>query len=209
MLRTWPLWLLLFLARSVLGTSSVNFVPSSAAGTASSCTPTNGCPNLDFTWHAANTGTMVYNIEVTSVSWEVDNIYAITIHVTGAKSIPIEDLWSAKIIGVSSPDGSTFQLYGHNENVYLIDDPTNYFATFRVYGVADSTDSSKVWMPNFQIQYEYLQGSTATNAAGWTYGTTTFDLITGCNNYDNQGHSQTDSAGFYWSLHCSSGSSIS
>ena len=161
-----------------------------------STTPVNGCPCLDFTFHAQNTNTMLYDIVVEQATWVQDNIYTVTIHVTGAKSIPLESLWSLKIIGVNSPDASTFQLYGFNENTFLIDNPTDWRATFRVYGQPDSNDASIVWMPSFQIQYEYCQGNT--KCSNWSYGATSFDLITGCNNYDNNKRSQTDAGSYFW-----------
>ncbi|AJU74676.1 Bsc1p [Saccharomyces cerevisiae YJM969] len=141
-----------------------------------------------------------YDMDVTSVSWVKDNTYQITIHVKAVKDIPLEYLWSLKIIGVNGPS-STVQLYGKNEKTYLISDPTDFTSTFQVYAYP-SSDGCTVWMPNFQIQFEYLQGDAAQYWQTWQWGTTTFDLSTGCNNYDNQGHSQTDFPGFYWTYQC-------
>nr|4UYR_A Chain A, Flocculation Protein Flo11 [Saccharomyces cerevisiae S288C] len=160
----------------------------------------NGCPNLDFNWHMDQQNIMQYTLDVTSVSWVQDNTYQITIHVKGKENIDLKYLWSLKIIGVTGPKG-TVQLYGYNENTYLIDNPTDFTATFEVYATQD-VNSCQVWMPNFQIQFEYLQGSAAQYASSWQWGTTSFDLSTGCNNYDNQGHSQTDFPGFYWNIDC-------
>ncbi|AJU96973.1 Bsc1p [Saccharomyces cerevisiae YJM1356] len=141
-----------------------------------------------------------YDMDVTSVSWVKDNTYQITIHVKAVKDIPLKYLWSLKIIGVNGPS-STVQLYGKNEKTYLISDPTDFTSTFQVYAYP-SSDGCTVWMPNFQIQFEYLQGDAAQYWQTWQWGTTTFDLSTGCNNYDNQGHSQTDFPGFYWTYQC-------
>ncbi|OXT10027.1 hypothetical protein B9K03_11810, partial [Rothia sp. Olga] len=86
-----------------------------------------------------------------------DSTYEIKIHVTGEKQIPLKYLWSLKVIGINGPQG-TVQLYGENEHTYLINNPTDFTSTFQVYGQPDSSDSTKIWMPNFQIQFEYLQG---------------------------------------------------
>ncbi|CAI4320999.1 CPI_1c_G0008350.mRNA.1.CDS.1 [Saccharomyces cerevisiae] len=160
----------------------------------------NGCPNLDFNWHMSQQNILHYDMDVTSVSWVKDNTYQITIHVKAVKDIPLKYLWSLKIIGVNGPS-STVQLYGKNEETYLISDPTDFTSTFQVYAYP-SSDGCTVWMPNFQIQFEYLQGDAAQYWQTWQWGTTTFDLSTGCNNYDNQGHSQTDFPGFYWTYQC-------
>ncbi|CAI4999142.1 CGH_1_HP_G0106810.mRNA.1.CDS.1 [Saccharomyces cerevisiae] len=160
----------------------------------------NGCPNLDFNWHMSQENILHYDMDVTSVSWVKDNTYQITIHVKAVKDIPLKYLWSLKIIGVNGPS-STVQLYGKNEKTYLISDPTDFTSTFQVYAYP-SSDGCTVWMPNFQIQFEYLQGDAAQYWQTWQWGTTTFDLSTGCNNYDNQGHSQTDFPGFYWTYQC-------
>nr|CAI6427938.1 AIF_HP1_G0008640.mRNA.1.CDS.1 [Saccharomyces cerevisiae] len=160
----------------------------------------NGCPNLDFNWHMSQQNILHHDMDVTSVSWVKDNTYQITIHVKAVKDIPLEYLWSLKIIGVNGPS-STVQLYGKNEKTYLISDPTDFTSTFQVYAYP-SSDGCTVWMPNFQIQFEYLQGDAAQYWQTWQWGTTTFDLSTGCNNYDNQGHSQTDFPGFYWTYQC-------
>lgn len=82
-----------------------------------------------------------------------------------------------------------------NENIDVIPSPTNFTTTFEVYA---SLLNCEYWMPNFQIQFEYLEGSTYQYASTWKWGTTVFDLCTGCDNYDNQRHSQTDFPGFYW-----------
>ncbi|GMC24882.1 unnamed protein product [Saccharomyces cerevisiae] len=97
---------------------------------------------------------MQYTLDVTSVSWVQDNTYQITIHVKGKENIDLNYLSSLKIIGVTGPK-DTVQLYGCNENTYLIDNPTDFTATFEVYATQD-VNSCQVWMPNFQIQFEPL-----------------------------------------------------
>ena len=184
------------LAKRADSTSSVvDFVNGKNTGS----TPvsfTNGCPCYDFTFHSQTQNTLVYHMDVLSVKWDHDNIYMITIHVYADKQIPISNLWSLKIIGVDSPDGGTFQLYGHNENTYLINNPTDWTATFRINASADPSNPDIQWMPNFQIQYEYCQGSATCDSTWWqTYKGSTFDLITGCNNHDNNQRSQTDFPG--------------
>ena len=156
----------------------------------------NGCPNLDFTWHMANQNILQYTMDITNVNYIENNLFEITIHVVGAETIPLKYLYSLKIIGVNGPKG-TVQLYGKNENTYLIDNPTDFTSTFQVYG---NLKDCKWWLPNFQIQFEYMQGDASQYWQTWTWGTSTFDLSTGCNNYDNQGHSQTDFPGFYWTV---------
>ena len=156
----------------------------------------NGCPNLDFTWHTNIQNIMSYSMDITDLSQVQDNLFEITIHVTGSQQIPLKYLYSLKVIGVNGPK-STVQLYGKNENTYLIDNPTDFTTTFEIY--ASLTDC-QYWMSNFQIQFEYMQGDASQYWETWTWGTTTFDLGTGCTNYDNQGHSQTDFPGFYWTV---------
>lgn len=187
-------WLVLAVGPAAASNNNCDFVKGNHGS--GSFEPINGCPCLDFSFRSQNTRTMPYNIELENVKWVESNIYTVTLHVTGQKQIPLKSLWSLKIIGVNSPDGSTFQLFGYNEKTYLIDNPTDWTATFRVYGQADSNDPSIVWMPTFQIQYEYCQGSA--DCSDWSYGTTTFDLITGCNNYDNYKRSQTDAGSYFW-----------
>ncbi|GMM57133.1 hypothetical protein DAKH74_037490 [Maudiozyma humilis] len=135
-------------------------------------------------------------MDITDISQVEDNLFEITIHVTGSQQIPLKYLYSLKVIGVNGPKG-TVQLYGKNENTYLIDNPTDFTTTFEIY--ATLTDC-QYWMSNFQIQFEYMQGDASQYWETWTWGTTTFDLGTGCTNYDNQGHSQTDFPGFYWTI---------
>ncbi|GMM55712.1 hypothetical protein DAKH74_023280 [Maudiozyma humilis] len=156
----------------------------------------NGCPNLDFTWHTNIQNIINYSMDITDISQVQDNLFEITIHVTGSQQIPLKYLYSLKVIGVNGPKG-TVQLYGKNENTYLIDNPTDFTTTFEIY--ATLTDC-QYWMSNFQIQFEYMQGDASQYWETWTWGTTTFDLGTGCTNYDNQGHSQTDFPGFYWTV---------
>ena len=156
----------------------------------------NGCPTLDFTWHTNQQNIINYSMDITDISQVEDNLFEITIHVTGSEQIPLKYLYSLKVIGVNGPKG-TVQLYGKNENTYLIDNPTDFTTTFEIY--ATLTDC-QYWMSNFQIQFEYMQGDASQYWETWTWGTTTFDLGTGCTNYDNQGHSQTDFPGFYWTI---------
>jgi len=166
------------------------------AALASGGTAINGCPQLDFHWHTQIQNIMHYTMDITNVILVQGNLFEITIHVLGKEQIPLQYLYSLKVIGVDGPKG-TIQLYGKNENTYLIDNPTDFTVTFQVY--ATLTDC-QWWLPNFQIQFEYLQGDAAQYWKTWTWGTSTFDLSTGCNNYDNQGHSQTDFPGYYWVL---------
>ena len=154
----------------------------------------NGCPTLDFTWHTNQQNIVNYSMDITEIEQIQDELFEITIHVTGAKQIPLKYLYSLKVIGVNGPKG-TVQLYGKNENTYLIDNPTDFTTTFQVYA---TLKDCQYWMPNFQIQFEYMQGDAAQYWQTWVWGTSTFDLGTGCTNYDNQGHSQTDFPGFYW-----------
>lgn len=133
------LWQAVFVAADG---NSPNFVQGDQGSV--SVKATNGCPCLDFSFHAQNTGTIQYNVDVTDVKWVQDNIYTVTIHTYGSKQIPLKSLWSLKIIGVNSPDGGTFQLYGFNEKTFKIDNPTDWSATFRVYGQPDGSDPSIV-----------------------------------------------------------------
>jgi len=135
-------------------------------------------------------------MNITDVTLVQDNLFEITLHVLGKEQIPLQYLYSLKIIGVNGPT-STVVLYGKNENTYLIDNPTDFTVTFQVYA---TLSDCQWWLPNFQIQFEYLQGDAAQYWQTWTWGTSTFDLSTGCNNYDNQGHSQTDFPGYCWAL---------
>ena len=175
---------------------------------ASGGTAVNGCPNLNFDWHMDNQNIIHYTMDVTDVTQVQDNLFEITIHVSGEKQIPLKYLYSLKVIGVNGPK-STVQLYGKNENTYLIDNPTDFTVTFQVYA---TLTNCQWWMPNFQIQFEYMQGDASQYWQTWIWGTSTFDLGTGCNNYDNQGHSQTDFPGYYWTFglpsECPSASSI-
>ncbi|CCF56845.1 hypothetical protein KAFR_0B05500 [Kazachstania africana CBS 2517] len=157
---------------------------------------TNGCPHLDFGHHAEVTNTLRYYMSLDCVTPVADNTYEITIHVTGEEQIDLKYLYSLKIIGVDGPEG-TVQLYGYNEDTYLIDNPTDYKATFQVYGNPSKDDDCEIWMPNFEIQYEYLQGNTSQYNQTWEWGATAFDLSTGCHSYDNNNISQTDFPGFY------------
>ncbi|CCD24383.1 uncharacterized protein NDAI_0D00690 [Naumovozyma dairenensis CBS 421] len=163
-------------------------------------TVTNGCPNLNFDFKSKCTNTLKYDLKILNVEWLHENLYQITINVKGEKQIPLKYLYSLKIIEVDGPQG-TVQLYGKNENTYLIDNPTDFTATFQIYG-GSPRDRCDIWLPNFQIQYEYLQGDAAQYADTWEWGTTAFDLISGCNNFDNMGNSQTDFPGYYWKINC-------
>ncbi|CDH11727.1 uncharacterized protein ZBAI_03513 [Zygosaccharomyces bailii ISA1307] len=169
--------------------------PSSSGCAVTSLTPV--CPDLNFNWHEDNTNTMHYTMDLVSVTWISSNLYEITIKVEGAEQIDLKYLWSLKVIGINGPE-STHQLYGKNENTYLIDNPTDYTATFQVYGQAVEGDDCKVEMPSFQIQYEYLQGDAAQYSDSWTWGATSFDLMTGCGG-DNNGNSNADFPLWYWS----------
>ncbi|GMM56039.1 Flo11 protein [Maudiozyma humilis] len=156
----------------------------------------NGCPTLDFTWHTNQQNIINYSMDITDINQIQDNLFNITIHVTGSQQIPLKYLYSLKVIGIDGPNNYV-QLYGENEHTYLIDNPTDFSVSFEVYA---TLTGCKYWMPNFQIQFEYLQGNAAQYWETWTWGTSTFDLISGCDNYDNQGHSQTDFPGFYWNV---------
>ncbi|CCC70984.1 hypothetical protein NCAS_0G00970 [Naumovozyma castellii] len=164
-------------------------------------TVTNGCPDLDFSFKFMNENVMRYYIDLLNVKWISGNRYEIKIRVTGEEQIDLKYLYSLKIIGVQGPQG-TIQLYGKNENTYLIDNPTDYTATFKVdVRNSDQTDDCYVWLPNFEIQYEYLQGDASKYEDTWVWGTTAFDLSTGCSS-DNQGRAQTSFPGFYWPIRC-------
>ncbi|QLG70967.1 hypothetical protein HG535_0A09170 [Zygotorulaspora mrakii] len=155
------------------------------------------CPDLNFHWHEKNENIMEYTMNVLSVKWMAGNTYQITINVKGAQKIDLKYLWSLKIIGINGPRG-THQLYGFNENVFLIQDPTDYTATFEVYGHPAVEDPCRVLMPSFQIQYEYHN-----RHGGWKWGKQTFDLMTGCN-ADNNGNSNADFPLSYWTNKCAS-----
>lgn len=89
----------------------------------------NGCPNLDFTWHMTIQNILPYTMDILDVNFIRENLFEITIHVVGSQTIPLKYLYSLKIIGVDGPKG-TIQLYGKNENTYLIDSPTDFISTF-------------------------------------------------------------------------------
>ncbi|KOG98907.1 Flo11p, partial [Saccharomyces eubayanus] len=196
--------ILAYLVLSLLFNSALGYptglVPRGSSEGTNCNSIVNGCPSLDFNWHMNQQNIMQYTLDVTSVSWVQDNTYQIQIHVKGKENIDLKYLWSLKVIGITGPQG-TVQLYGVNEKTYIIDNPTDFTATFEVYAT-QGVNSCEVWMPNFQIQFDYLQGNAAQYASTWKWGTTSFDLSTGCNNYDNQGHSQTDFPGFYWNIDC-------
>lgn len=145
----------------------------------SCCSIVNGCPNLDFSWRTNQQGIMPYYLNITSVKWIQSNLYNMTIRVQGDKTIPLNTLWGLKIINIQGPV-STMVLYGINEKIYSITNPTDYTVTLQVYANVDS--SNRVWMPNFQFHYEYCQGTVAQNCNNWAWGTKTFDMNTGCNN---------------------------
>ncbi|KAH3901111.1 uncharacterized protein SCDLUD_002589 [Saccharomycodes ludwigii] len=179
-------------SRSVLVPSSSTGSASSSSSTASVCSPTAVCPNDNFNWHAQQLGYDRYYLEITDIEWEYSNVYEISIHVYSKTTEPItlSDLWELKIIGLNSPDESTVVLFSHNENVYKIDNPIDWTASFRVY----TSDSGCIsTMPNFQIQYDY---SYVPKGPG------SFDLSVGCN-ADNMGNSQTDFPSYEWSKECS------
>ncbi|CCK72863.1 uncharacterized protein KNAG_0M00100 [Huiozyma naganishii CBS 8797] len=164
----------------------------------------NGCSNLDFNWSFKNQKIMKYTMDVTSVSFAEgsENTYNVKIRVVGEQQIDLKYLWSLKIFGVFGPQ-STIQLHGKNEGVSgLITNPTDFKAEFQVYGKTSPTDECKVWLPSFQVNYEYLQGDAAQYSGDWKWGTSTFDLSVGCDNYDNQGHSQTNFPSVFWSKEC-------
>ncbi|GES72332.1 hypothetical protein SCEPF1_0341000100 [Saccharomyces cerevisiae] len=161
-----------YLVLSLLFYSALGFptalVPRGSSEGTSCNSIVNGCPNLDFNWHMNQQNIMQYTLDVTSVSWVQDNTYQITIHVKGEENIDLKYLSSLKIIGVTGPK-DTVQLYGYDENTdwidnplvsrcdentYLIDNPTDFTATFEVYATQD-VNSCQVWMPNFQIQFEF------------------------------------------------------
>ncbi|CCD25300.1 uncharacterized protein NDAI_0E04830 [Naumovozyma dairenensis CBS 421] len=194
--------LLIIIQATYVLSSLINYQDQSLwkRGTLTCQTVMNGCPDLNFGWHAANTNILKYYLDILNVEWLGNNLYEITIQVTGEEQIDLKYLYSLKIIGVQGPK-STIQLYGKNENTFLIDSPTNYTVTFQVYGGAKK-DECNIWLPNFQIQYEYLQGDASKYQNTWKWGTTSFDLSTGCTNYDNQMNSQTDFPGFYWNMDC-------
>lgn len=154
----------------------------------------NGCPNLDFSYIPKITGEMPYTMNVISVNWIGGITYELTINVVGQESIPLENLWELKILSITGPS-SQVVLYSHNENVYDISDPTDYTATFEVYGSPDST--GKVWMPNIQIQYEYYVVSANNYYWNSSWGAKTIDLSVGCNNYNNYDQSQTTFPAYY------------
>ncbi|GMM56038.1 Bsc1 protein [Maudiozyma humilis] len=156
----------------------------------------NGCPTLDFTWHTNQQNIINYSMDITDINQIQDNLFNITIHVTGSQQIPLKYLYSLKVIGIDGPNNYV-QLYGDNEHTYLIDNPTDFSVSFEVYA---TLTGCKYWMPNFEIQFKYMQGKAAQYWDTWIWGTSTFDLLTGCDNYDNQGHSQTDFPGFYWNV---------
>ncbi|CAI4418881.1 ASN_collapsed_G0027810.mRNA.1.CDS.1 [Saccharomyces cerevisiae] len=198
-------FLFAYLVLSLLFNSALGFptalVPRGSSEGTSCNSIVNGCPNLDFDWHMNQQSIMQYTLDVISVSWVQDDTYQITIHVKGEENIDLKYLWSLEIIDVTGPE-DTVQLYGCNEeDTYLIDNPTDFTATFEVYATQD-VNSCQVWMSDFQIQFEYLQDSAAEYACSWEWGATSFSLSTGCDNYDDQGHSQTDFPGFYWNIDC-------
>ncbi|CCF57720.1 hypothetical protein KAFR_0D00730 [Kazachstania africana CBS 2517] len=168
----------------------------------------NGCPDLNFTYHEKLNGIMDYDLSIDSVVWTGANTYNLTVTVTGQEAIALKYLWSLKLIGVQGPE-STIVLYGKNENTYLIDDPTHFTVTFEVYAEPSSDNPDIVWMPNFEIKYEYLQGDASQYSSTWEWGTATFTLITGCYDYDNQCRSETDFPGYFWSYQCDDGVDIS
>lgn len=94
---------------------------------------TNMCPDLNFQWHAKNTNTMPYYMDLLSVDWVGDNTYELTINVKGEQQIDMKYLYSLKIIGINGPQG-TKQLWGKNENTYIIDSPTDFTTKIQVYG---------------------------------------------------------------------------
>lgn len=160
----------------------------------------NACPDLNFSWDFDNQDIMPYYLSIESVIWLDQNLYEITVHVMGAEQIDIKYLYALKIIGVNGPK-STILLYGDGDISHVITSPTNFSVSFEVY--ADTPkDNCDVWLPDFKIQYEYLEGSAAKFSDTWVWGDSTFDLRTGCTIYDNNGNSQTDFPGFYWRFNC-------
>ena len=158
------------------------------------------CTGINFFSHMDRENIMRYTMNLLSVSWLGDNLYEVEIHVVGAEQIDLKYLWSLKIIGVNGPSG-TVQLYGTNENTYLISNPTDFTAKFQVYGSPSQSDSCIVELSSFQIQFEYIQGSAADYSSTWKWGKSSFDLMTGCN-ADDQGNSNADFPIWQWNKDC-------
>ncbi|SSD62238.1 uncharacterized protein SCODWIG_04001 [Saccharomycodes ludwigii] len=187
------------LAQAVV-TNAYNCVPSGHS-TQATCSGSQVCPDLNFDFHRNQLGIPKYNMQLQNVQWETDNIYWITIRVYSDTQISIDDLFSVKIIGVNSPDGSTFQLYDRNLKVANIDSPTDFEATFRIYA---DVDGSTATSGSFQIQWDYCKDVCSDTALckKWPYGDTSFDLQVSCN-ADNQNNAQGDFPVLSWNVDCS------
>lgn len=116
------------------------------------------CPGLNFHWHEENENVMPYSTDLLSVEWIGGNTYELTIHFKGKEHICSKCIHSLKIIRVSGPEG-TKQLYGKNENTFLIDDPTDFTTKIQVYGQDDASQYCETWK----------------------WRRTDFDLMAGCN----------------------------
>lgn len=160
---------------------------------------TAGCSNLDFTYHAQNTNIPPATISITNVVWLGGDNYQVTINFKSLASMSLSSLSELKIIGLSQ----IYYLYSYNMWFSEISDPGEWDATVTV---TSPNLNGKVWMPtNFQIQFDWCSEGVwdRFECSQWRYAQS-YDYITGCNNHNNYGQSQTDSSGYYWPAYCDS-----
>lgn len=151
------------------------------------------CPNLNFDFHQMNNDiNPTYKMDLEKVQYLSGDEYQITVRFYASENIPLSNLHSLKVREIQGPK-NVVQLWGKNEGITPSNfNPSDFTTTFIVYG--DTTkDPCYVWLPTFQVQYEYIK------TEQWEqnhWGDITFDLFLGCSS-DNQGNANDDFPLYY------------
>ena len=145
------------------------------------------CPNLNFDW--VNRGYYPKADAKITDAYQVDETdFEITLEFKADDCPPITNLDQAAIIGVNSPENSTYYLHDSNKNISNINSPCEWAATFIVKGEAVD---GVFCVPEFQIHYAWFSGLASSRyAESWKYHTA-YEYSMGCVS-DNNNDAQDD-----------------
>jgi hypothetical protein len=147
------------------------------------------CPHLNFGWksndhryYPKSTG------QITSASDLGNNEYEITLQFSAENCPPISNLDQAAIIGVNSPESSSYYLYDSNQKIYNIQNSCNWAAKFVVYG---QKEGKRICVPNFQIHYSWFSGLASSSDENDFPYHSAYEYSTNCAS-DNNDNAQSD-----------------
>jgi len=153
------------------------------------------CPNLNFEFknydgldYPLGHGKIVQAYELG------DNDYEVVFSFSAEGCPPLSNLDQCAIIGVDSPEASTYLLHDSNQDISLISNPCDWTAKFVVKG---ESVGKYICAPDFQIHYSWFSGRASSSDELNFHYQSAYEYLMSCVS-DNRNDAQSDFSQYCW-----------